>query len=140
MYSVENGCGRLLEIRVASPLTFAEAEVFAHELVQANAAVGEPSVNVIDLRRANVFPAEVVERLISAMASVRERVARSAFLIGPSAIFAMQVERAIQQAGGGDRRAFRDVSELQRWIGEVLTPGERERMACFLGDAASPAL
>lgn len=139
MYSVENGCGRLLEIRVASPLTLEEAVVFARRLVETNAAVNEPTVNVVDLRQANVFPPEVVERLIAAMAAVRDRVARSAFLIGPSAIFAMQVERAIQQAGGGDRRAFRDVTELQRWVAEVLTAGERERMARFLAETAPTA-
>ena len=67
------------------------------------------------------------------------RVERTAFLIGESAIFALQVERIIRSSNNPNRRAFREAAELLHWLEEVLTLGEQVQLEHFVRDAEARA-
>jgi hypothetical protein len=132
MHKVENFTGRLVEVKVAPPLTLEEVQSFVDELRATINRIPDRYVGMVDLRQADVFPVEVAQALIELLSRMADRVDRSAFLIGESAVFALQIERVIRQSINPNRRAFRETAPLAQWLGEVLTDRERERLAEFL--------
>ncbi|HKH49954.1 MAG TPA: hypothetical protein VKM72_35315 [Thermoanaerobaculia bacterium] len=132
MHTVQNVTGRLVEVRVATPLTLEEVQQFVGEHQAAIGRIPGRYVGVVDLLHADVFPADAAQRLIQLLSVMAERVERSAFLIGESALFSLQIERVIRNAASSNRKAFRDPAELSRWLGEILTPAEQSRLDQFL--------
>jgi hypothetical protein len=139
MHTVQNVAGRLVEVRVASPLTLEEVQQLVREHQATISRIPDRYVGVVDLLHARTFPAEVAESMVKLLSSVAGRVERTAFLIGESAVFALQIERVLRQAENPNRKAFRDPGELGRWLGEILTPEEHARLAQFLETRERPA-
>jgi hypothetical protein len=133
VHSVANHAGRLIEVKVASPLTIQEAQQLAGELLAAMHDLSRQYVGVVDLLGAHVFPPDVVEMLIKLLSGNAPHVIRTAMLIGDSAIFALQVERGIRSSNPDKRRAFRSPGELKAWLGEVLTAEEQAALERFIG-------
>lgn len=138
MHKVDNVTGRLVEVRVAPPLTLEEVESFVDELRTTINRIPDRYVGVVDLHKADVFPVEVAQALIALLSRMADRVERTAFLIGESAVFALQIERVIRRSVNPNRKAFRDAASLEAWLGEVLTDRERERLAELLESFTGP--
>jgi hypothetical protein len=139
MYKIDHVAGRLVEVRLATPLSLDEVHQFALEYKQKAGAIHGKYVGVVDITHATLFPAPVAEALIQLLSRAAEHVERTAILVGEganSATFAMQVERIIRNAASPNRRAFRRVDELREWLREVLTVEERVRLARFLVESA----
>jgi hypothetical protein len=132
VHKAENHTGRLVEVKLASPLTITEVQQFARELTGIVGRIDGKYVGVVDLMEAHVFPPDVSESLIQMLSGAAARVERTAFLINESAVFGMQVERIIRSSNSDNRRAFRNGDELVKWLGEVLTPEERFRLKTFM--------
>jgi hypothetical protein len=139
MYRVEQRVGRLVEVKFASPLTIEEVQQFVEDHRELARRIKGKYVGVVDLLDAHVFPAPVTDSLIQLLSTVAPRVERTAFLIGESAIFALQVERIIRSSNNPNRRAFREAAELLHWLEEVLTLGEQVRLEHFVRDAEARA-
>lgn len=135
VHSVANHAGRLIEVRVASPLTIQEAQQLGGELLAAMRNLSGQYVGVVDLLGAHVFTPEVAGTLINLLSGNAPHVIRTAMLIGDSAIFALQVERGIRSSDPEKRRAFRSPEELTAWLGQVLTAEEKAALDRFLGGA-----
>lgn len=133
MHSVANHAGRLIEVRIASPLTIQEAQQLAVELLAAMQDVARQYVGIVDLLGAHVFLPDVAETLIKLLSGNAPHVIRTAMLIGDSAVFALQVERGIRSSDPDKRRAFRSPEEVKAWLGEVLTAEEKAALERFLG-------
>lgn len=84
-----------------------------------------------DLEQATILPPEWIDRVVELLRSDNGRIERNGMLLGESAVFTMQVERMVRQAGNPARKAFRDMPGLESWILPVLTPEERERFRQF---------
>jgi hypothetical protein len=136
MHTVQNVAGRLVEVRVATPLTLEEVQQFVDEHRAAISRIPERYVGVVDLHRADLFPTEVAQSLIQLLSTMADRVERSAFLIGESALFALQIERVIRNSENPNRKCFREPKPLADWLGQVLIDRERLRLDEFLEDAA----
>jgi hypothetical protein len=132
VHSVANHAGRLIEVKVASPLTIQEAQQLAGELLAAMHDLARQYVGVVDLLGAHVFPPDVAETLIKLLSGNAPHVVRTALLIGDSAVFALQVERGIRTSDPDKRRAFRSPDELKTWLGQVLTAEENAALERFL--------
>lgn len=132
MFSIENHVGRLVEVRVASPVEEENMPSVARSTRTLLEGLGRKFVAVMDLRQAHVFPRAVSEGFVHVLTDNNPLLERSAFLIGESAIFALQVERAIREAGNPRRHAFRKVEDLEAWLDEVLDREEQERLHAFL--------
>ena len=132
MYSIEHAVGRLVEVRLASPLSLEEVHQFALEYTKKASEVHGKYVGVVDITHATLFPAPVAEALIQLLSRAAEQVERTAILVGEGATFGMQVERIIRNAASPNRRAFREVAALRDWLRDVLTVEERVRLARFL--------
>ncbi len=127
MWSVDCKVGRLVEIRIWSPVTLAETDPWgaAHDAVIA--AVDGPYVCFVDLVDATVFPPDVVAGYVKTMKN-EERLVRTGTLLSESPTFGMQIQRMIREANNPERRAFREPRELFDWLGEKLDRAERDRL------------
>jgi hypothetical protein len=135
MHKVQNVVGRLVEVRLASPMTLDEIKQFVGEYQAILKRLARKYVGVVDLLQADVFPVPVAETMIQVMSGAAPQLERTALLIRESALFALQVERVIRNSNHPDRRVFRDPEELKKYLGEVLDPLEQNRLAQFIDDA-----
>ncbi len=134
MFSSENHVGRLVELRVTTP--FAEEDL--QQLLERHLAVVESIdgdfVVAADFRHAHVFPAAIAESFVSLMSRINPALIRSGLLINDSAVFGLQAERAIIEAGHPERKVFRSRVELEGWLREVLIDTEHRRLRQFLAE------
>lgn len=135
MYSVNNVAGRLVEVKLASPLSMEEVQQFTQKHVAIMRKIRVKYVGVVNLLEANVFPMAVADGLSSLLAGAAGHVERTALLIGESAVFGLQVERVIREANDPNRRTFRDPNHLATWLGAVLTEAERRQLERFVQEA-----
>lgn len=139
--SVERRVGALVEIRVHDEkVTVAEAERF---IIAARATITDLAVRArrravicTDLRSAGVFPQEVSDLIIGLMKRVNVHIERSAvFGADGTAVFTLQVQRMLSEAGNAARRRmFSNPEKLRPWLSEVLEPDAQMRLAEFLNE------
>jgi hypothetical protein len=135
MYTVEVREGRLLEIRMESPLEFADVQEFRQRVMALVGAALRPVIACTDLRRARIFSPDSAEAITSMMRHDNPRVERNAILVGDSALFSMQVERMVREAGSHSRRTFREPLELKLWLRDALSESERWRLNMFVTES-----
>ena len=143
MWTIESRVGRLIELQIASPIGLAELEPLGQrlsELLRRQRQLGQRVVACTNLTGANLFAPEVAEWFIRLMYSDNQLLERSGFLIGTSAMFALQLERMLKQAASPLRRAFREPAVLLSWLGEVLSAQEHARLRQFLSEQGFPAI
>jgi stage II sporulation SpoAA-like protein len=134
MFTVEVRVGRLLEIRLVGLITPEDFEQVSERMDALFAKHGEVVI-VADYTHATVFSQEAAAKLLDIFKRAKGRTARSAALVSQSAIFSIQVERLITQAGNPLRRSFHDPFELKAFLGAALTHEEHVRLIQFLAEA-----
>ena len=134
MFSVEVKVGRLLEVRLVTPVTLEDIERCDKRINELFEKHGE-TVLVADYTRATVFAQDVAAAVLDMFKRGKHRVVRSAALVSESAIFSLQVERLIAQAGNPMRRSFHDPFELKAFLGAALNHEEHIRLVQFLAEA-----
>jgi hypothetical protein len=135
MYYVEKHVGRLIEVKLASPLTTEDVQQFIQKHLALMQTIPGKYVGVVNLLDAHVFPPAVAQMLSQMLSGASSHVERTALLIGESAIFSLQVERVIRDAQNPNRRTFRNPRELITWLSEVLNPAEQRQLERFLAEA-----
>jgi hypothetical protein len=138
MYTIAHRVGRLVEIRIESPVSLEEAVRWGRDHNAVIDAVVGPYVCFVDLVDATVFPQNVVDAYVATMKS-EPRLLRTGTLLSASPTLGMQIQRMIRAANNPDRKVFRDGPELEGWLGEILTPAERARLHELLADRAPPS-
>jgi hypothetical protein len=131
MWSIQRNVGRLVEIRIWSPVSVEETIPWQRAHDQVIASIEGPYACLVDLVDATVFPQDVVAAYVATMKD-EPRLLRTATLLNESPTFGMQIQRMIREADHPGRRAFRDSEELARWLGEVLDAPERDRLDAYL--------
>jgi hypothetical protein len=134
MYTIDNRVGRLIEIRVESPVTDEELSQFHDRIAKVIKPIKGQVATCTDLVGATVFLQPVAARWIEIIKQENPIVERNAILVGEGAVFSMQVERIIRQAGFKNRKAFLAPAALTTWLGEILSVRERARLDQFLQD------
>jgi len=134
MYSVEHHVGRLIEVKLTSPLMPSDVQEFVKKHLAIMAQIPGKYIGVVNLLEAYVFPANVAQSLSQMLSGAASHVERTALLIGESAVFGLQVERVIRDANNPNRRVFRNPREMVLWLSEVLTPAEQRRLEQFVHD------
>lgn len=134
MYTIENRVGRFVELRVESPVTEEELAQFHETLAKVCKPIKGQIATCTDFTGATVFLQPVAARWIEIIKQDSPFVERNAVLVGEGAVFSMQIERIIRQAGFKNRKAFLSQAPLIAWLGEILTARERARLAQFLQD------
>lgn len=134
MYTIDNRVGRLIELRVESPVSEEELSQFHDKIAKVIKPIKGQVATCTDLAGATVFLQPVAARWIEIIKQENPIVERNAILVGEGAVFSMQVERIIRQAGFKNRKAFLAPAVLTAWLGEILTARERARLEQFLQD------
>lgn len=134
MFSSSNHVGRLVELRVQTPMSLDEMADLRRRHLEVLESLDGSFVIVTDLRHAHVFPPQITEAFIQMMGKINPDLERSAVLINESAVLGLQAERAIAEAGHPNRRSFREPAALVDWLAEVLTPAETARLKLFLAE------
>lgn len=131
MFSVERKVGRLVEYRMAGLVKQDEMEAMMRRFREVVTQGPERKIMVVDIRALRILVPEVADEILKQMRRDNPVLERSAILIGPSALFGLQMERLVRESGNKNRRTFRDEEELLAWVAEVLTPAERARAGDF---------
>ena len=132
MYTVEKQVGRLIEARIASPLTHSEMEQAMRQAQDLVFASPGTIVSCTDVTGLDIVPPTAVDLLIGLFTRDAPKVERAALLVRRSSTVAIQMEHTIRRAGIPNRKAFHDAAPLQRWLAGVLTPPEQVRLTQFL--------
>jgi hypothetical protein len=135
-----NSCGfvvgGLLEIRVGygyRSISDVEAMITMIRTTITSRGSLEKFAIVADWRNVHIMPPEVAQRAREMLAGNNVRVTRSAILTLPEhPTTNLQVVRLVREAENPQRRHFAAVPDLQRWIGEVLSPSQSVRLSAFL--------
>jgi hypothetical protein len=131
--------GGLLEIRIGygyRSVSDVEAMITMIRSTITSRGSLEKFAIVADWRNVHIMPPEVAQRAREMLAGNNLRVVRSAILTLPeNPTTNLQVVRLVREAENPRRRHFAAVPDLQRWLGEVLSPAQNARLAAFL---ASP--
>jgi hypothetical protein len=133
------GVGRLLEVRIAVGFRSVAYvnEVFAAMDAEIRRLPSDvPVVIAADWRRCRVMSSDASESLVANLSRYNARVERSGAIASedsPSAV--LQFTRLIREAANPDRRLFTDSEAMASWLGEVLAPDERRRLAEFLAES-----
>lgn len=133
MFTIEARVGRLVEIRMRSPIKPEELMNFFKEVATILGKADGTVVVCTDLRAARVFSQEITTKLLELMQKENPKIQRNGFLVSDDAVFSIQIERMIKKAGsGGTRRAMRDPEQLIKWLSEELEPSEVKRVRQFI--------
>jgi len=136
MYTLQNRVGRLVELRVESPMDLQDMRHFAADAARA-VAKHSAVIVVTDLLGARVFMQPIADAIMGVIRHDGPKVERNAFLVGESAVFSMQIERIIRGSGVPGRRAFRSPSELEQWLEDALSRSEKARLPEFLAEGVA---
>lgn len=132
MFSVRIGAGRLIEIRISSPLELADVKPLQDLIRKTILSLQGKAVSCADVRQGSVLTQDVVEGVIELMRGDNPNVERVGILLSTSAVSSMQMERIVRNANNPNRRAFRDPKECVAWLSEVLNPEERAALLRFV--------
>jgi hypothetical protein len=136
MFTAEIRVGRLLEVRMRSPLPLHEAQALIAEIRRLVKGTRAPSLGVIDLRGVRLLDPDVVDFLGELMRRDNPWLARNAFILAESsAVKTLQMERMLKEGGSASRRGFRGRTDAEVWLGEVLGDDEKARLRAFLDEA-----
>ncbi|MGA2450799.1 MAG: hypothetical protein ABTD50_19205 [Polyangiaceae bacterium] len=131
--------GRLLEVRIS--LGFRSAAYVANHFADIDAELernhrSDRIVIAADWRFCHVMSTDAGEALVASLTRHNPRIERSAIVASANSPSAMlQFARLIRESGNPRRRLFTDAGEMASWLGEVLAPDERQRLAQFLDES-----
>ena len=139
MYTIEKHAGRLIEARLAAPLTPNDVQSIVQRVRMLVLSLPGKAVCCIDVIQLDVLPEEAVGAFVALFTRDNPKVERSGFLLARSvSAFGMQVQRMIRSASSPNRRTFDDRAEMQSWLSEVLDPLEQEQLSRFLAATDIP--
>jgi hypothetical protein len=128
--------GRLLEIDVGAGLTTlddVERLIADTDVWYTRVPEGTPVVIAADWRACKLFSPPVAERALKMLSASGTRVERSGILHSPlQSTSVLQVMRLVREANFPARRVFTEAAEMERWLGELLTAAESERLHLML--------
>jgi hypothetical protein len=143
--TIVRSVGRFVEARFSGNPTEADVSQWRQEadmcLRSCLAQTGKPAVCCTDLRASALFRPSVGDELIALMRSDTAAVSRNAILGLGGALFTLQLQRLLREAGSEQRRVFTDTGLLYAWLDETLTLAERSQLRHFVaaGDRMTEA-
>lgn len=127
-----------MEIRVDRGFqSIDDVEDMRGNITRAFAALA-PNVNVViaaDWRRTRLMAGDAADAFGKMIGSFNARIERSGILSSPeSPITVLQFLRVVRESKHPNRRLFERLGDLAAYLGDLLTPEEKERLAVFLAD------
>jgi hypothetical protein len=137
MFEVANRCGRLLEIRVASPFSLDDAGALFKQIYRVMKRDRGLALVMADLRGLRIVDPEIIDMVTVFMRQDNPYVERNAFLISTaSALLQIQSDRMLKQTGSPTRRSFSRRGDAEAWLSEPMNAEERARLNRFLDEVS----
>ncbi len=133
MFSVVNQVGALLEVRVASPVSMQDAMAMFKQIYKTMPR-GSVSRVIVDARQLRIVDPAIVDAVVAMMRQDNPFVERNAFLLHNGALLFIQIERMLKELNVTNRKSFQDRDAAERWLGEVCSVTERDRLRAFLDE------
>ena len=131
--------GRLMEIRIDHGYnSLDDVEDMRAKINRGFQQVGpeQQVVVVADWRHTRLMAAEASDSAGKMIGSFNDRIERSGVVAaGDSPLAVLQFLRVIRESKHPRRKLCNDVQELKQWLGELLTPGEAQRLDEFIARA-----
>jgi hypothetical protein len=135
MFTYECRVGRLVEIRLGSPLSIRDIEEIARRARTLLFARPERMVCAVDMRELSILGPDVTEAVLASLRAASDRIERTGVLLPEgSQTLSLQIERLHREGGNPNRRTFRASSDLVRFLAEVVTLPERARLVSFFDE------
>jgi hypothetical protein len=126
--------GRIVEVHVERLATVADVASLHAQVMEAIRHTGNEAVICADHRLASPLSTEVADAWSRAMRRRTGRPTRGAILLDPlNTVYNLQLERVVQCAGI-PVRLFADTRGFLDWVGEALTPSERDLLRDLFSD------
>lgn len=136
MFMVDKKVGRIVEARIASPLSADDIDDIIQRVRMNVLSMPGKVICCADLTRLDAIPRESVDAFIQLFTRDNSKVERSAFLLSRSlGALGMQMQRMIRSAGNPSRMTFDDARALLDWLAPALTPAERSHLQAFFASA-----
>ncbi len=133
MYHAESPAGRLIMLRMSTPLTTTDVSDIVSRLRMFVLANSGRVLLCGDLRAMSLLPPEHAELFQSMFARDNPKVERSALIVSQRVGgFGMQIERMVREANNPARRVFDDAALGAAYLDPLLTPAERAELKRFL--------
>jgi hypothetical protein len=134
MFTAGVEAGGLIEARVHALRTPERARAYAEALGAVVARhAGKRLVLCADHRPVVIYSQPVADVLAALFSEMNTRLTRIAVLVAPTnATLTMQLERIVREAENPSRRVFLEAKGAEDFLGAVLDPRERLRLARFL--------
>jgi hypothetical protein len=130
VFKVEHTVGRLLELRVSNMKTFEDADAYCRAIELALRRYGRKMTLCGDYRPMVIYPPVVSDRLVQMFSTINPFVDRVGLIVASPTIY-LQVTRMATEAANPNRRVFSDPDAMTTWLGEILGPEERARLAAW---------
>lgn len=135
MFSYECHVGKLVEIRLWSPLSVRDIEEMGRRARALVFAKPGKIVCAVDMRELSVLSPEVTEVVLASLRNTSDRIERTGVLLPEgSPTLALQVERMHREAGNPARKTFRSSSDLVRFLADTIDLAERTRLVAFFDE------
>ena len=134
MVTVTRRAGKLVAIRIASPVTYREATTLKPRLEGLMGSMSAPVYLVGDLSDARVYSPDVAEKILGALRMNWGTVHRMGILVNPNSALGGQLFQAFREAADVERQAWVQREGLIQHLGEVLGPVERDDLREFLAE------
>jgi hypothetical protein len=101
VWTIQRTIGRLVEIRIWSPVSLHETGPWSKAHDELIDSIRGPYLCFVDLRDATAFPQDIVDAYVRTMRS-EPRLLRTGTLLNASPTLGMQIQRMIREANNPD--------------------------------------
>ena len=135
MVTVTHRVGKLVAVRVQSPVTYREATLLKPRMEAVIGRMTSPVFLACDLSDARVYSPDVAEKIMSALQTRWPTVRRLGVVINPGSALGGQVYSMFRELADSDRQAWVRAKEMVSHLSELLGPGEQQGLRDFLDEA-----
>lgn len=142
MVTVTHRVGKLVAVRVQSPVTYREATMLKPRMEQVIGRMTAPVSLVCDLSDARVYSPDVAEKILTALTTAYPTVRRTGVVVHPGSALGGQIYSWFREANDPERQAWVRAKEMVTHLDEVLGGMEQQSLRDFLEEAshAAPAM
>ncbi len=135
MVTVTHRVGKLVAVRVQSPVTYREATLLKPRMEQLIGRMTAPVFLVADLSDARVYSPDVAEKIMAALAANYPTVRRTGVVVHPGSALGGQIFSYFRDQKDPERQAWVRVREMVTHLGELLGSLEKQSLMDFLEEA-----
>jgi len=134
MVTVTHRLGKLVTVRIASPVTYREATLLKPRMEAVIGRLTGPLYLAADLADARVYSPDVAEKIIGALQGPWATVRRQSVVINSGSALGGQVYGLFREMRDPERQAWVSAKDMGTYLAEVLGPAEAQALRDFMAE------